>query len=88
MPVPDDWYDKDIYDRINYIRNGKKVGKPRDKICVLEIWCEALEADRKELTQQKSREIANLLIKNKKWVKIDSRRFGYLYGNQRAYKRN
>lgn len=87
MPVPDDWYDKDIYDRINYIRNQKKVGKLRDKICVLEIWCEALEADRKELTQQKSREIANLLLKNKKWSKSYTMPFGYLYGKQRGYKR-
>ena len=87
MPVPDDWYDKDLYDRINYIRNAKKTGKPRDKISAIEVWCELLEGDKKDLTIQKSREIINLILKNGEWIRATTIRTGYLYGIQRGFKR-
>ena len=87
MPVPDDWYDKDLYDRINYIRNAKKTGKPRDKISAIEVWCELLEGDKKDLTIQKSREITNLILKNGEWIRATTIRTGYLYGIQRGFKR-
>ena len=87
MPVPDDWYDKDLYDRINYIRNAKKTGKPRDKISAIEVWCELLEGDKKDLTIQKSREITNLILKNGEWIRATTIRTGYLYGRQRGFKR-
>lgn len=87
MPVPDDWYDKDLYDRINYIRNAKKTGKPRDKISAIEVWCELLEGDKKDLTIQKSREITNLILKNGEWIRATTIRTGYLYGTQRGFKR-
>lgn len=87
MPVPDDWYDKDLYDRINYIRNEKKTGKPRDKISAIEVWCELLEGDKKDLTIQKSREITNLILKNGEWIRTTTIRTGYLYGRQRGFKR-
>lgn len=87
MPVPDDWYDKDLYDRINYIRNAKKTGKPRDKISAIEVWCEILEGDKKDLTIQKSREITNLILKNGEWIRTTTIKTGYLYGRQRGFKR-
>ena len=87
MPVPDDWYDKDLYDRINYIRNAKKTGKPRDKISAIEVWCELLEGDKKDLTIQKSREITNLILKNGEWIRTTTIKTGYLYGRQRGFKR-
>lgn len=88
MPVPDDWYDKDVFERINYIRNENKSGKPRDKISVIEVWCELLEGDKKDLDQRKSREITTLILKSGEWERIKTpRNFGYLYGNQRGFKR-
>ena len=87
MPVPDDWYDKDLYDRINYIRNAKKTGKPRDKVSAIEVWCELLEGDKKDLTIQKSREITNLILKNGEWIRTTTIKTGYLYGRQRGFKR-
>ncbi len=87
MPVPEDWYEKDLYERINYINGEDKVGKPRDKISVLEVWCEALGGVRKDLTLQKSREIANLIIKNGSWVKTATIKTGHLYGTQRGFKK-
>jgi len=87
MPVPDDWYEKDVFQRINYIRNEKKLGKPRDKISVIEVWCELLEGDKKDLNMQKSREIGDLIIKGGNWIRsANPIRFGY-YGRQRAFKR-
>jgi len=88
MPVPDDWYEKDTFERINYIRNEKRVGKPRNKISVIEVWCELLEGDKKDLDQRKSREITTLILKSGEWERIKTpRNFGYLYGNQRGFKR-
>ena len=87
MPVPEDWYDKDVFERINYIRNENKSGKPRDKISVIEVWCELLEGDKKDLDQRKSREITTLILKSGEWERASMIRTGYLYGRQRGFKR-
>ena len=86
MPVPENWGKMDLFERINYIRSDERRGIVRDKICVLEVWCEALSGDKKDLTLQKSREITDLILKNSNWVKISSIRTS-LYGLQRGFKR-
>ena len=91
--LPDDWNDKDIYDRREYLENydpddpaGHAV---RERVCALEIWCEVLGGDRKGLTNARAREIIGVLQSLEGWepynVGVGKMRFGKLYGVQKAF---
>ena len=96
MLLPEDWESKDIYDRREYIRNygdDDYCGSvQRERVCALEIWCEVMEGDRKNLQNAKAREIIDILQSIKGWSpyskSVGKMRFGKLYGVQRAFIRD
>ena len=96
MELPEDWESKDIYDRREYIRNygdDDYCGSvQRERVCALEIWCEVMEGDRKNLQNAKAREIIDILQSIKGWSPYTKgtgkARFGKLYGPQRAFVRD
>ena len=96
MELPEDWESKDIYDRREYIRNygdDDYCGSvQRERVCALEIWCEVMEGDRKNLQNAKAREIIDILQSIKGWSpyskSVGKLRFGKLYGVQRAFIRD
>lgn len=96
MELPEDWESKDIYDRREYIRNygdDDYCGSvQRERVCALEIWCEVMEGDRKNLQNAKAREIIDILQSIKGWSpyskSVGKMRFGKLYGVQRAFIRD
>lgn len=96
MELPEDWESKDIYDRREYIRNygdDDYCGSvPRERVCALEIWCEVMEGDRKNLQNAKAREIIDILQSIKGWSpyskSVGKMRFGKMYGVQRAFIRD
>ena len=93
MLLPEDWESKDIYDRREYIRNygdDDYCGSvQRERVCALEIWCEVMEGDRKNLQNAKAREIIDILQSIKGWSpyskSVGKMRFGKMYGVQRAF---
>lgn len=93
MLLPEDWESKDIYDRREYIRNygdDDYCGSvQRERVCALEIWCEVMEGDRKNLQNAKAREIIDMLQSIKGWSpyskSVGKMRFGKMYGVQRAF---
>lgn len=92
IPITDDWYNKSLNDRRNYVQGGEFGEVPkgdikRDKICVMEIWCELFNGDPKQLTPMASREINEILKGLKGWKQAGHTRFGKVYGTQRAYRR-
>lgn len=96
MLLPEDWESKDIYDRREYIRNygdDDYCGLvQRERVCALEIWCEVMEGDRKNLQNAKAREIIDILQSIKGWSpyskSVGKMRFGKMYGVQRAFVRD
>lgn len=96
MLLPEDWESKDIYDRREYIRNygdDDYCGSvQRERVCALEIWCEVMEGDRKNLQNAKAREIIDILQSIKGWSpyskSVGKMRFGKMYGVQRAFIRD
>ena len=96
MELPEDWESKDIYDRREYIQNygdDDYCGSvQRERVCALEIWCEVMEGDRKNLQNAKAREIIDILQSIKGWSpyskSVGKMRFGKLYGVQRAFIRD
>jgi len=91
--LPDDWYDLDMYERRQYINQGDdfdtiEATMRRDKVCVLEIWCELFNGDPKQLGPLQSREINDILRSLKGWERSKNNlSFGAAYGKQRAYVR-
>lgn len=93
MLLPDNWESLDIADRRDYIRNygdDDYCGSvQRERVCALEIWCEVMEGDRKNLQNAKAREIIDILQSIKGWSpyskSVGKMRFGKMYGVQRAF---
>ena len=96
MLLPEDWETMDIYDRRDYVANygdDDHCGSvQRERVCALEIWCEVLGGDRKNLQNAKAREIIDILQSIKGWSpyskSVGKMRFGKLYGVQRAFIRD
>lgn len=93
MILPENWESLDIFDRRDYIRNygdDDHCGSvQRERVCALEIWCEVMEGDRKNLQNAKAREIIDILQSIKGWSpyskSVGKMRFGKMYGVQRAF---
>ena len=95
MLLPENWESLDIFDRRDYIRNygdDDHCGSvQRERVCALEIWCEVMEGDRKNLQNAKARGITDILQAMRGWSPYTKgtgkARFGRLYGPQRAFVR-
>lgn len=91
--LPENWGKMDLSDRRLFL-NGNDFGVKeegtvvRDKVCPLEVWCEAFGGDRKDFNYQKSKEIKDIINRTGEWEQVKySIRFGDIYGNQRGFKR-
>lgn len=97
-PLPENWAELDLADRRAYLHSGEDFGVKasgsvankfmREKVCPMEIWCEMLGGDKKDLTTPRSKEISDIILKTGKWEKAKGNlKFGALYGAQRGYTR-
>ncbi|WP_185460808.1 virulence-associated E family protein [Listeria rocourtiae] len=93
-PIPPDWADKNIAERKNFLLGAdfEEVKREdlvlREKVCAMEIWCEMMDGEPKQLTKQKAREINEALRNIENWQDHQGLlRFGKQYGRQRAYTR-
>jgi len=93
--IPVDWDERDESERRDWLNgfvNADLVGtKARDRICVLELWCEALGGDPKMLTPMQTRELHEIMMSMKGWTKYEKAggklKFP-IYGVQRGYVRD
>lgn len=90
--VPPDWNRRNLQQRRAFWANefGRAEQEdeliPRDKICALEVWCEALGGDVKLLRKSDTREINDILSSINEIVKSNKpMRFISDYGLQRGY---
>lgn len=88
--VPEDWQKWSLDKRRMYL-SGNIQGEfnlvPRDRICALEIWCEAFGGQPKDFHYTESAEINDILRSLQGWSKTTSGlRFGYC-GYQRGFRR-
>lgn len=98
-PIPANWDKMDLFARSQYYNstnsnNGDfefeydmKDKKLRDKVCILEMWCELFGGQKKDLNRQKSNELTEIILKTGEWERMTSTgRFG-IYGKQKGFKR-
>ena len=89
-PVPDDW-SKWPLDKRRMFWGGVTMGSdsphlvPRDRICALEVWCEAFGGGIKEMKNTDTRELNAIMAATPGWQKTGGTlRFGP-YGAQRGF---
>ena len=88
--IPDNWERLDLAARKSYLGGGMKpesaVMIKRDRVCALEIWCEALGGDIRFFKRQDAQEINGILSHIEGWEKCKTNaRFGRLYGTQKGF---
>ena len=90
--VPEDWRDWSL-DRRRLFWGGSVAGVeslklvPRDRICAIEVWCEAFGGDLRNLKTADARELNAILVNTPGWKRpTNSIRFGP-YGKQRGFVR-
>lgn len=69
--LPEDWYEMSKMERVTWLNNDSvnQTGTlQRDKVCVLEIWVEALDGVEKKITNPDRMEI-NAIMANIGWIK-------------------
>lgn len=92
--LPENWKSFNILERRNYLRGTdfteNVVGTVvREKVCIMEIWCELLGGEKKDLTRSKSNEIKDIITKNGNWVRCEKNVKSNIYGVQKMfYKKN
>ncbi len=90
--LPENWNRMDIYERREYLESYEDAAPGgvmvRDRVCTLEIWCEALGGKKENLTNAQARELNAILQNTPGWRSISGKkRFGNLYGVQKGYYR-
>lgn len=85
--LPDNWDDKDTFERRNFLDGtgkadiGKKGTIRRTQVCNMEIWCECFGKERSNLKRADSNELSGILVKLG-WVRLDRKERVANYGPQ------
>lgn len=87
--LPEGWEERDITKRREFLEGADfvKGTAKRDKVCVLEIWCECFGKNKADIKKADSIELNNILYGLKGWEKSDKRFRFKEYGLQRFFER-
>lgn len=90
--LPYNWSTMSIYERRNFMNDNSSKGTlKRDKVCIMEIWCECFYRERQDLRRGESYDI-EMILKRIGWEKLSTNRSGKsrynLYVTQRTFIRN
>ncbi len=89
MPVPEDWYERSVFERKQYWQNPRTMwsGKKRDYICTPEVAREFYEYERGDLGVKVGRKVSDAIRRTELFVQTgQKRRFGE-YGSSLAWVR-
>lgn len=88
--VPHNWDSMDIYDRRLFLSGDSRVREgtvKRSRVCAMEVWCECLGGDPKQLSNVQAREIRIILEKAENFKRCEGLFKFSIYGRQRSYMR-
>ena len=96
--LPETWDGMDIYQRRSFLCGSEFDGGAlagtmrRDKVCVMEIWCECFAKERQNLKRTDSYEIEGILTRIGGWKKLTANKSGKVryphYGPQKTFVRD
>jgi putative DNA primase/helicase len=85
--LPEDWKDRDVYDRQNYLQQDTSEGEQRQFVCMAEIWCECLGKAKEDMSRYNTREINDIMKGLDGWeFRATTKNIGF-YGKQKYYAR-
>lgn len=85
--LPENWHQLDIFERSNFLRDGKEGEVRRNYVCAAEIWCECLGKNKEEFNKYATKEINDIMRAIPGWrFRLSTRKFEQ-YGVQRFYER-
>lgn len=84
--LPTKWEEMEPYERAEWMREDAKGTETRDKVCVLEIWCECLGKSAENITRRDSLDIGRALRGIRGWRAEGAERIKW-YGVQKVYRR-
>lgn len=95
--LPVEWSEMDLYERRSFLNGGEFEGsvyegtQRRERVCVMEIWCECFGKQREALKKCDSYEIEGILYKLGGWERYSGSASGKMrvagYGIQKTYVR-
>jgi putative DNA primase/helicase len=89
--LPENWEELNLYQRRAYLAGEDEINvegtAQRSCVCVAEIWCEALGCLQRDMTNNNTKYIHDVMKKMKGWEPIKSTHRFSLYGIQRGYKK-
>lgn len=95
--LPDNWDRMDLFQRRSFLGGSEFDGLPtagtvrREKVCIMEIWCECFGKERQNLKRSDSYEVESILMKVGGWEPIKGLKSGKtrfpLYGPQKTFVR-
>ena len=96
--LPESWDNMDLYQRRTFLGGGEFEDTPtegtvrRERVCIMEIWCECFGKERQNLKKADSYELEGILNKIGGWERYKGNASGKMrisgYGIQRAFIRN
>jgi len=96
--LPENWDNMDLYQRRTFLSGGEFEDTPavgtvrRERVCIMEIWCECFGKERQNLRKADSYELEGILNKVGGWERYNGNASGKMripgYGIQRAFIRN
>lgn len=95
--LPENWDKMDLFQRRSFLGGSEFDGAPkagtvrREKVCIMEIWCECFGKERQNLKRSDSYEVESILMKVGGWEPIQGLKSGKtrfpLYGPQKTFVR-
>ncbi|MCD7752241.1 MAG: virulence-associated E family protein [Lachnospiraceae bacterium] len=95
--LPENWDKMDLFQRRSFLSGSEFDGSPkigtvrREKVCIMEIWCECFGKERPNLKRSDSYEVESILMKLGGWEPIRGLKSGKtrfpLYGPQKTFVR-
>ena len=87
--LPSNWDEYDLHQRVTFaqgmdVTEGEII---RDRVSIIEVWCECLGKNKADLKRADSLEIAGILNNLEGWKSFEKREYLGPYGRQRVYRR-
>ncbi|MBO7276168.1 MAG: hypothetical protein J6V15_07345, partial [Clostridia bacterium] len=86
--LPEDWEDRDLYSRRQWLETDGPGTMQREYVCTMEIWAEALNGNPDKFDRYIGKEIGDIMARMPGWQRQGSaRRVIKPYGRQRFFER-
>jgi predicted P-loop ATPase len=86
--LPEDWESKDSYSRRAWLESGELGTVPRETVCTMELWVEALGQNPDRFDRYATKEVREIMEKIPEWRHQGNAKLSIKpYGRQRYYKK-